>query len=55
MNRQVNEQSKFSNRTIWNVQKNKSMYAHLFRYAFMLLKFCAFMLLRFHTNRQACK
>jgi hypothetical protein len=42
MNRQVNGQSKFSNFTIWNVQKNKSMYTHLFRHAFTLLKFYDF-------------
>lgn len=44
MNRRANEQSKFSNRTILKMQKSKSIYAHLFRQAFMLLKFYAFMI-----------
>ena len=44
MNRQVNGQSKFSNRMIWKMQNHKSVYAHLFRHAFMLLKFYAFMI-----------
>jgi hypothetical protein len=42
MSIQVNKQSKFSNRMILKMQKNKSVYAHLFRHAFMLLKFYAF-------------
>lgn len=44
MNRRANEQSKFSNLTILKMQKSKSVYAHLFRLAFMLLKFYAFMI-----------
>lgn len=55
MGMQVNEHSKFSNHMILKMQKNKSVYAHLFRYAFMLLKFYAFTLSYFHTNRQTCK
>lgn len=47
MSTQVSKQSKFSNRMIWKMQKSKSVYAHLFRYAFTLL--------HFHTNRQVCK
>lgn len=39
MSIQVNKQSEFSNHMIWKMQKSKSVYAHLFRYAFMLLKF----------------
>ncbi|KAA6335198.1 hypothetical protein EZS27_016549 [termite gut metagenome] len=42
MNRQVNEQSKFSSCTIWELQNHKSVYAHLFRCTFMLLMFYAF-------------
>jgi hypothetical protein len=42
MNSRVNGQSKFSNFTIWNVLKHKNVYAHLFQYAFMFLKFYAF-------------
>ena len=44
MNKQVNEQSKFSNHTIWKMQNPKSVYAHSFRHAFTLLKFYAFMI-----------
>lgn len=44
MNKQVNEHSKFSNRTILKMQNPKSVYAHLFRHAFMLLHFYVFMI-----------
>lgn len=50
MNRQINEQSKFSNYTIWKMQKNKSVYAHLFRRVFMLLKFYVFAILYKQTG-----
>lgn len=42
MNKQVNEHSKFSNRTILKMQNPKSVYAHLFRHAFTLLCFYDF-------------
>jgi hypothetical protein len=52
MNRQANEQSKFSNCAIWNALKNKNVYTHLFQHAFMLLKFYAFTISHKQTGLQ---
>jgi hypothetical protein len=45
MSGQINGQSKFSNFMIWNVLKNKNVYAHLFQYAFMISEFHDFKVL----------